>query len=108
MQHHFLRVTLIGLMALLVSFTVTQPSKVIFPYGKAGLTERQAAAHLISRFTFGAKPQQVDEVVATGLEKWFAQQLEGEWADETVQQKLKKFDALKLTNAHVVALFPRT
>ncbi|MFX8848481.1 DUF1800 family protein, partial [Acinetobacter baumannii] len=41
-----------------------------------GLTDKQAAAHLLSRFTFGAKPGEVDEVVNMGLEKWFKQQLE--------------------------------
>src|SRR5687767_7554242 len=40
-----------------------------FPYKQAGLTERQAAAHLLSRFTYGATPHQVEEVVSIGLEK---------------------------------------
>jgi len=34
-----------------------------FPYKKAGLTEREAAAHLLSRFSYGATPGQIDEVV---------------------------------------------
>ena len=42
-----------------------------FPYKKAGLTEREAAAHLMTRFTYGAAPGQIDAVVKTGLEKWF-------------------------------------
>jgi len=28
----------------------------VFPYKAAGLTKRQAAAHLLNRFTFGATP----------------------------------------------------
>ena len=55
-------------------------AEVSFPYKKAGLTERQAAAHLLNRFTFGATPGQVDEVVNMGLEKWFEQQLNGDLA----------------------------
>ena len=43
-----------------------------FPYKKAGLTDRQAAAHLLSRFTFGATPNQIDALVNEGLEKWAA------------------------------------
>ncbi|RYE39001.1 MAG: DUF1800 domain-containing protein, partial [Sphingobacteriales bacterium] len=30
-------------------------AKFVFPYKQAGLTEREAAAHLLSRFTYGAK-----------------------------------------------------
>lgn len=45
------------------------------PYREAGLSEREAAAHLLSRFTYGARPGQVDQVVATGLETWWQQQL---------------------------------
>lgn len=78
-----------------------------FPYQQAGLTERQAAAHLLSRFTFGAKPGEVDEVVKMGLEKWFQQQLKGGLSDELVHEKLSGFDALQLSNAEVVAQFPR-
>jgi hypothetical protein len=37
-----------------------------FPYRQAGLTERQAAAHLLGRFTYGAMPGQVDAVVSRG------------------------------------------
>jgi hypothetical protein len=41
------------------------------PYKKAGLTEQEAALHLLNRFTFGPKPGQVEEVVKQGLENWF-------------------------------------
>src|SRR5580704_6941367 len=51
------------------------PSAFRLPYRQAGLTERQAAAHLLSRFTYGAMPGQVDAVVQQGLENWFLQQL---------------------------------
>ncbi len=78
-----------------------------FPYQQAGLTERQAAAHLISRFTFGAKPGHVDEVVKMGLEKWFQQQLKGGLNGDELNEKLSGYDALQLSNAEVVAQFPR-
>ena len=55
-----------------------------FPYKKAGLTEREAAAHLLSRFTYGATPGQIDEVVNMGLEKWFENQLEGSLQDDSL------------------------
>lgn len=78
-----------------------------FPYQVAGLTERQAAAHLLSRFTYGATPGQVDAVVKEGLEKWFAQQLEAKQPDDSLKQILNHFDAVTFTNAQLVAKYPR-
>ena len=77
-----------------------------FPYKSAGLTERQAAAHLLSRFTFGAKSGDVDEVVDMGLEKWFQKQLEGGIPDDSLNQRLVSYDALNLTNAQAANIFP--
>lgn len=78
-----------------------------FPYTSARLTERQAAAHLISRFTFGAKPGEVDAVVKMGLEKWFMQQLNGNLLDDDVKNRLDEYDGLELSNAEVIAKYPR-
>jgi uncharacterized protein (DUF1800 family) len=78
-----------------------------FPYRQAGLTERQAAAHLLGRFTYGAGPGQVDAVVKMGLEDWFAQQLEGNLPDDSLGQVLDRYDALKLTNEEIVNTYPR-
>lgn len=78
-----------------------------FPYHEAGLTERQAAAHLISRFTYGATPGQVDEVVRIGLEKWFRQQLDAALPDDSLQTMLAQYDALKLSNAQIAETFPK-
>jgi uncharacterized protein (DUF1800 family) len=93
---------------LLPSIAFAPPPLIIdFPYAQAGLSERQAAAHLLSRFTFGTKPQQVDEIVNMGLEKWFLQQLNGTLSNELLDEKLSSYDALRLSNAEVVAKFPR-
>jgi uncharacterized protein (DUF1800 family) len=78
-----------------------------FPYKKAGLTERQAAAHLLSRFTYGATPGDIDKVVDMGLEKWFAQQLEAKQADDTLTQLLSEYDALKLSNQEIANTYPK-
>ncbi|MBS1660581.1 MAG: DUF1800 domain-containing protein [Bacteroidetes bacterium] len=78
-----------------------------FPYRQAGLTERQAAAHLLSRFTYGAGPGDVDAVVKMGLEKWFMQQLDGNLPDDSLNQVLSRYDALKLSNEEVVKTFPK-
>jgi uncharacterized protein (DUF1800 family) len=78
-----------------------------FPYSKGGLTNRQAAAHLLSRFTFGARPGDIDQVLAIGLEKWFDQQLNASVPDDSLNYRLASYDAIKLTNEQAVEMFPR-
>ncbi|HEY8021363.1 MAG TPA: hypothetical protein VIH93_09685, partial [Thermoanaerobaculia bacterium] len=43
-------------------------SSVHLPWRQAGLSERQAAAHLLNRFAFGPRPGEIDAVVAMGLD----------------------------------------
>jgi uncharacterized protein (DUF1800 family) len=76
-----------------------------FPYKQAGLTERQAAAHLLSRFTYGATPHQVEEVVSIGLEKWFERQLSGSLADDTLNRLLSQYEALRMSNSEIVKTY---
>lgn len=92
--------------AILSSFN-TPEKKFKMPWKAAGLTERQAAAHLIDRFTFGNKPGLVDEVVKKGLENWFAEQLEGKQNDDLLNERLKEYDALSFSNEQVLNTFPR-
>ncbi|HEY4061727.1 MAG TPA: DUF1800 domain-containing protein [Puia sp.] len=77
------------------------------PWRQAGLTERQAAAHLISRFTYGATPGQVDAVVKEGLENWFRQQLEAREPNDSLDQLLSGYDALKLSNEEIARTYPK-
>lgn len=77
-----------------------------FPYKKGGLTERQAAAQLLSRFTYGATPGQIDQVVNMGLEKWFDQQLDADIPDDSLNRRLASYDAINLSNAEVLQKFP--
>ena len=78
-----------------------------FPYKAKCLTEREAAAHLLSRFTYGATPGQVDEVVKMGLEKWFALQLEAQQPDDSLKQLLKTNDAVNLSTEQLIEKYPR-
>ena len=95
--------------AVLSSFYTTKPGTASFgfPYKQAGFTEQQAAAHLLNRFTFGATPRQVDEVVNTGLEKWFSQQLNANLKDDSLQDMLKNYETLQMSNAEIVKTFPK-
>ncbi|MBC7757757.1 MAG: DUF1800 domain-containing protein [Phormidesmis sp. FL-bin-119] len=78
----------------------------VFPYKKAGLSERQAAAHLLSRFTYGARPGDIDAVVKMGLEKWFLQQLNSNLADDSLNLMLEDYDAINLSNNEISKKYP--
>ncbi|RKR83001.1 uncharacterized protein DUF1800 [Mucilaginibacter gracilis] len=108
----FLSITLTVLVGVIVlsSFFMGPGSPVTtykFPYKRAGLTERQAAAHLLNRFTYGATPGQVDSVVNMGLEKWFAQQMDASLTDDTLNNRLKQYDAINLSNADALKKYPQ-
>ncbi|MDQ6813031.1 MAG: DUF1800 domain-containing protein [Bacteroidota bacterium] len=91
---------------LLLSFNKKgNATKATFPYEKTGLSEREAAAHLLSRFTYGARPGDVDEVLSMGIEKWFEQQLNANLADDDLNERLKGYDALTMSNAGIVNTF---
>ncbi|WP_343531370.1 DUF1800 domain-containing protein [Pedobacter sp.] len=81
--------------------------KIAMPYKKAGLTTEQAAAHLLSRFTYGAEPGQVEEITKMGLDKWLKKQLEGNIDDKELDQMLAKYDAINFTNSEVEDVFPQ-
>ncbi len=102
----FQPVLFFAVLATVTAFDLNPATQNLFPYQQAGLTDRQAAAHLLSRFTFGAKPGEVDEVLKIGIENWFQQQLAGNQTDEDVAERLKSYDALNLSNTQVLAQFP--
>lgn len=85
----------------------TLTARIVFPYQQAGLTEREAAAHLLSRFTYGPRPGDIDVVVKSGLENWFKQQLKGEIKDDQLNEMLSAFDGINLTNAEVEEKYPK-
>ncbi|WP_113651850.1 DUF1800 domain-containing protein [Pedobacter namyangjuensis] len=108
--HHFYLATLAFTCAILFcsfvrNFEAVQ--KLNLPYKKAGLTEQQAAAHLLNRFTYGAKDGDVEELIEMGLEKWLDKQLTGNLSDTDLDKRLAQFDAINLTNTEIENVFPR-
>lgn len=77
-----------------------------FPYKKAGLTESQAAAYLLDRFAFGARPGDVDAVVQKGLERWFEEQLQGTLPEPELNNRLSALSTLSMANEEIVKTFP--
>jgi uncharacterized protein (DUF1800 family) len=82
-----------------------KPVKPSFPHKKMGLNERQAAAHLLNRFTFGIRPGDIDMVVHMGLEHWFEQQLNQKLPEDELDQNLQNYDVLKMDDETIVNSF---
>ncbi|MFC5285321.1 DUF1800 domain-containing protein [Pedobacter alpinus] len=96
----------IGIIFFLSSF-LAKDNDITKAYQKAGLTEKHAALHLLSRFTYGAKPNEIDEILKMGLDNWFNNQLNAKIADEELSSKLKSYDAINLSNLEVSETFPQ-
>lgn len=103
---YFIVAALLG-SVLFASFLTDKQPAYKFAYRDAGLTERQAAAHLLSRFSYGPRVGDIDLVVKVGLEKWFQQQLDGRQPDAHLCKMLGNFDAINLSNREVVTKYPQ-
>lgn len=77
-------------------------SSLELPWKAAGLSERQAAAHLLERFAYGPRPGEIDELVRHGLGNWFEGQLAGDLPGALLEAKLARLPALSLSHAEVV------
>jgi uncharacterized protein (DUF1800 family) len=75
------------------------------PWKEAGLTERQAAAHLLNRFAFGPRPGEIDQVVATGLDRWCERQLAADLPDPNLDARLHDLPALAMSQADMVRIY---
>lgn len=107
LKYFYLSLVILFQFIIFSSFLRDKPDEIKFPYRQAGLTERQAAAHLLNRFTYGAKPGEIDDAIKMGLEKWFMQQLRGQLDDASLERILSSYDAINLSNAEVVKLYPK-
>jgi uncharacterized protein (DUF1800 family) len=67
------------------------------------LTEHERAEHALNRLGFGARPGDVDRVVAMGVDKWIERQLHPEGIDDAaVTARLASFDTLKKSNGDMI------
>ncbi len=82
--------------------SVHYAATVKMPYKKYGYSERQAAARLLDRFSFGAKPGQVDELLKIGLDTWLEQQLNGSFNEDDLVLRLASYATLDLNNETIV------
>ena len=83
-----------------------KPLAVHMPWKQAGLTEKQAAAHLLNRFAFGPRPGEVDAVVRMGLDRWLERQLGAALPDGKVEEDLRALPALGMSTAEIFKTYP--
>ncbi|HZE23824.1 MAG TPA: DUF1800 domain-containing protein, partial [Blattabacteriaceae bacterium] len=63
--------------------------------------------HALNRFTFGARPADVERVRAEGLDKWFDEQLHPEKIEDgALESRLAPFRTLKMSTKEMVENFP--
>lgn len=82
------------------------PPSLPVPWRAAGLDEWQAAAHLLSRLTYGSRPGEVQEVVTLGIDNWIERQLSGDSPGGEVAAELARYEALSLTPQTVARQYP--
>ena len=76
------------------------------PWREAGWSEREAAAHLLDRLAFGARPGEVDAVVREGPDRWVARQIEGGLPEPELGGRLESLPAWKMTSEQITGTYP--
>ena len=67
------------------------------------LTDRQRAEHALNRLAFGARPGEVERVLADGVDKWIERQLHPDGIDDAaIDARLGPFETLKMANATLI------
>src|ERR1017187_228696 len=69
----------------------------VLPYAKAGLSKREAAVHLLNRFTFGPENREADVLVYVGLENWLEEQLGADLPENDLEKRLHPYPVLSMT-----------
>jgi len=106
---------LLGLIVLIsaaVLFAGDKKSKVKHPDSNASaatapMEDDKRIVHALNRFTFGARPADVEKVRTEGLDKWFDEQLHPEKIDDgALESRLAPLRTLKMSTKEMVENFP--
>lgn len=86
-------------------------SKATHPSAQAShlmpLSSQERAQQMLNRFTFGARPGDLQQIMAVGSEKWFKQQLDPQSIiDTALEKRLSDYPVLRMSPDQVVQLFP--
>ncbi len=73
----------------------------------APLDEREHAMQMLNRFTFGARPGELERVQSMGVAKWFEQQLTpGSIPDGASEKRLNDFPTVTMSAEQILTTFP--
>ena len=90
-----------------IIFLMAQIALAELPYAEHGFSKREAAAHMLARFSYGARPGEVDKVARMGLEKWLDRQLRADLPEEELNQKLAILPpAYSMDEKQLLATYP--
>jgi uncharacterized protein (DUF1800 family) len=71
------------------------------------LTEDEAILHAMNRLAYGPRPDDVEQVRQTGLEKWIEQQLHPESiSDADLNLRLQRYPSLEMSSKRLLEEFP--
>ena len=71
------------------------------------LTEHERAVQMLNRFTFGARPGEIDRVQALGPDAWFEQQLNPQAIpDAAAEKRLNDFPTIRMSAEQILTTFP--
>ncbi|MCY3734382.1 MAG: DUF1800 family protein, partial [Chloroflexi bacterium] len=76
------------------------------PWQDAGLSELEAAAFVLDRLTYGARPGDVDQVLEIGIEQWLAEQLAGDDPEADLEVRLADYEALGMSHGQIGRRYP--
>jgi uncharacterized protein (DUF1800 family) len=99
MRRHLLVSTLLAALSL-------PAAAVDLPYRAAGLDEPAAAAILLDRLAYGARPGELERVLDLGLETWVERQLAAAEPEAALETRLTAFPALRMSHQERVARYP--
>ncbi|HEY0264630.1 MAG TPA: DUF1800 domain-containing protein [Granulicella sp.] len=77
------------------------------PVPLAPLNERERAVQMLNRFTFGARPGELEHIQAMGSQSWFEQQLNPESIpDAALDKRLNDYPTLKMSAPEILNVLP--
>jgi uncharacterized protein (DUF1800 family) len=73
----------------------------------SGLNEQKRAMQALNRLTFGARPGDLQQVMAMGVDRWIDLQLHPEKIpDDAIESRLAPFRTLRMSSKEIVEEFP--
>jgi uncharacterized protein (DUF1800 family) len=73
----------------------------------SSIQDNERILHILNRFTFGPRPDDVAAVKAMGLDRWFEQQLHPEMIDDSaLEERLANYPAMNLKQADLLHRYP--